>query len=60
VNLKQKTEQQNPQPTGRAAYSTPMLKVFGPVGALTQAGTGGTGEMGMGMGMGMGAGSRKP
>jgi hypothetical protein len=60
VDIKQKTEQQNPKPTGRAAYSTPKLKVFGSVGELTQAGTAGGAEMGMGMGMGAGAGSRRP
>jgi hypothetical protein len=56
VIIKQKTEQQNPQPTVRAAYSTPKLKVFGPVGALTQAGSMKNTEnfvMGMLRGMGM-------
>lgn len=34
----------------RAGYSTPILKEFGSVGALTQAGTGGMSEaMGMGI-----------
>jgi hypothetical protein len=60
VDIKQKAEQKNPRPASRAAYSTPKLKVFGAVGALTQSGTNGTGEMGMAMAMGMGAGSRRP
>jgi hypothetical protein len=57
VDIKQKTEQQNPQLTGRAAYSAPKLKVFGPVGTLTQAGTGTRAEGGMGMGM---SGKKRP
>lgn len=40
-----------PQPGDRSAhrvpYAAPMLKEFGPVSALTQAGTTGMGEMGM-------------
>lgn len=57
--VKTKDEQSNLRPTARSAYTTPRLKVFGPVGVLTQAGSGNPGEMGsgmqpMGMGMGMG------
>jgi hypothetical protein len=41
----------------KTAYTQPKLFVFGPVGALTQAGSaGGMGEMGMSMGMDMGMG----
>lgn len=36
----------------RAPYTPPRLQFFGPVGALTQSGTGDMGENGMGMGMG--------
>ena len=35
----------------REVYATPKLKVFGPVGALTQAGTSGQVEPVMGMSM---------
>ena len=49
--------------TKRNQYSPPKLKVFGPVGSLTQAGSGlaveGSG-MGGGMGMGMGMGGGNP
>ena len=45
-------------------YVPPRLREFGPVRALTQAGTVAGVEMGggggMGMGMGMGAGMRRP
>jgi hypothetical protein len=38
----------NDLPSGRRSYAPPQLKVFGPVGALTQAGTGNASEsMGM-------------
>jgi len=30
--------------TGRSAYTRPKLREFGPIGALTQAGTGGMSE----------------
>jgi hypothetical protein len=57
VDIKQKAARHNSQPGGRAAYSTPKLKVFGPVGTLTQAGTGTRSEGGMGMGM---SGKKRP
>ena len=40
MDAKQASKQQKTQPTDRVAYAPPKLKVFGPVGALTQAGSG--------------------
>ena len=54
------TRNDGKQETGRKNYTPPRLRVFGPVGNLTQAGTGLGTEMGSVMGMGMGAGSRRP
>ena len=54
--VKKKDEQSNSRPAARATYTTPMLKMFGPVGTLTLAGSANLGEMGMGGGMGMGMG----
>jgi hypothetical protein len=65
VDINQKAEHRNSRPAERGAYSTPKLKVFGPVGRLTQAGSGNRAErvmdmgMGIGMGMGMGADMRR-
>jgi hypothetical protein len=50
MTLKQTTRQQKSRPIKRDTYSAPKLKVFGPVGALTQAGSGTTSEV-MGNGM---------
>lgn len=44
--IKQKAKNGVSRPQGRSAYSSPKLRVFGPVGALTQAGTIGMSEMG--------------
>ncbi len=44
----------------RTAYSAPVLRLFGPVGALTQGGTGMMVEGAMGMGMGMMGGGNNP
>jgi len=38
-----------PEEKPKLTYSSPKLKVFGPVGALTQAGTSGKPEMGNSM-----------
>ena len=43
--IKQKTDPSNARPDNREAYETPKLKVFGPVGTLTQAGSGVTSEI---------------
>ena len=37
---KESNQQRKEQASGRNAYTTPNLKEFGPVGALTQSGTG--------------------
>ena len=55
VNDKQQACQRKTRAAARDAYHPPKLKIFGPVGALTQSGTAGMAEMGMDMGMGMGA-----
>ena len=44
MDRKQKTDPRNARPDNREIYETPKLKVFGPVGALTQAGSGTTSE----------------
>jgi len=49
VDTKQKAKLPNAQPGGHDAYETPKLKVYGPVGALTQGGSLGNVEMGMSM-----------
>jgi len=53
VNDKQQAWQRKTRADARDAYLPPKLKIFGPVGALTQGGTVGPAEMGMGIGMGM-------
>jgi hypothetical protein len=45
---KQSSEQRKAPQTDRRTYSPPKLREFGPVGALTQAGTGAATEMVMG------------
>ena len=58
-DVEQAVKQRKAQLLERDAYARPELKVFGPVGVLTQAGSGNPGEMGggmppmMGMAMGM-------
>ncbi len=50
TKIERKTEQRDSRPSARRShYSTPKLKEFGPVGALTQAGSGTTVEMAPGM-----------
>ncbi len=46
VDIKQRTKDSDAPRGSRARYSAPRLKVFGPVGALTQAGTERMAEMG--------------
>ncbi len=41
-------KQRKAQPAGREVYKRPKLKTFGPVGALTQSGTGMSVEMAQG------------
>ena len=57
MNDKQQAWQRNTRADARDAYLPPKLKIFGPVGALTQGGSVGPAEMGMGVGMGMGMGA---
>ena len=58
ADIKKITEQRDARPVDPGdAYTPPKLKVFGPVGTLTQAGTGTRAEGGMGMGM---AGKKRP
>ena len=46
VDIKKITEQRDGRPADRRdAYTPPKLKEFGPVGALTQSGSGGGSEM---------------
>ena len=40
----ERNSQQKPVRTSRLAYAKPALREFGPVGMLTQAGTGAMGE----------------
>jgi len=51
VDIKQLADEVDASRSGhRNPYETPKLKVFGPVGVLTQSGTQGSGESGnMGM-----------
>jgi len=48
AEFKQKDKQRKAQSASREVYAAPKLKVFGPVGALTQAGTGNAIEMAQG------------
>jgi hypothetical protein len=49
TNIKHLSDRKTSKPaTSRGEYTPPRLKEFGPVGALTQAGTGLTAEMGSG------------
>ena len=48
ANLVQNDKKCNEHSDNRGAYIAPKLKVFGPVGTLTQAGTGGVDETGGG------------
>jgi hypothetical protein len=57
VNDKQQAWQRKARSDARDAYLPPKLKTFGPVGALTQGGSGDMAEMGMDMGMDMGMGA---
>ncbi len=52
----------NKRTPGRYPYSPPKLRTFGPVGVLTQGGTGNMieGAMGMGMMMGINNPNRRP
>ena len=47
VNSQYKPDHRHEQPPGRRAYTPPTLQVFGPVGALTQSGSGMGGEFNM-------------
>ena len=47
MNTKQKAKGAGSRPVGRIAYVSPKLKYFGPVGALTQSGSGMMTENGM-------------
>jgi len=47
VKTPQKPEIVKPLSSERGTYESPRLKVFGPVGALTQSGSGMMDEMGM-------------
>jgi hypothetical protein len=40
VEIKEKAEQRGYEPAPRFRYARPALKAFGPVGALTQSGSG--------------------
>ncbi len=52
AKIKKLTEQRDARPADRRdPYTPPKLKEFGPVGALTQAGTIGMGEGGQGQPM---------
>ena len=44
TDVKNAAKQREAQPANRDEYAAPKLKVFGAVGALTQAGTLGTAE----------------
>jgi len=44
MEIKDKAELCGAQPAARIVYTPPALREFGPVGALTQAGTGAMGE----------------
>jgi len=48
VDIDRKASKQDEKPAKGRAYSSPKLRVFGPVGSLTQAGTGNAAEMAMG------------
>ena len=50
AGIEGKSQQSDERSAERGAYLPPKLKEFGPVGKLTQAGTGGTSEV-MGNGM---------
>ena len=47
ADVKEKTTHRADETTGRDRYISPILKEFGPVGALTQTGTTGMAETGM-------------
>ena len=49
MEIKKIAKQRNAPADARDAYAPPKLKVFGPVGALTQGGSVGAVEMGMSM-----------
>jgi hypothetical protein len=51
MEIKESSGQCDPPLASRKVYTTPKLKVLGPVGALTQAGTSGSVEPVMGMSM---------
>ena len=44
MDIKQKPDKRYAHPDNREAYEPPKLKVFGPVGVLTQAGSGAASE----------------
>ena len=48
MDIDKTATKQDEKPVKGKAYAPPELKVFGPVGALTQAGTGAAVEMAMG------------
>jgi len=48
VDIDKSAKKQDRKPVKGRAYSSPKLKVFGPVGSLTQSGTGNAAEMLMG------------